>query len=514
MGSPAELPRPRAGLAWLVPMAALLATPAGGATTHELKPADIAWLERITWQPDQATLAEYRKVGRRDFLKQQLTGTAPLPAAVQARIDEFEISHRAGADLLLEASTAQKTLAQIPEGDQREAARKAINDHLGTLLNETISRELLRAVYSPQQLREQLVWFWTNQFSIYQGKANGRLLAADYVEQAIRPHVLGHFRDLVLATMTHPAMLQYLDNAQSAAGHVNENYARELLELHTMGVGSGYTQQDVQELARVLTGIGVSTATDAPKLKPEWQTQYQHRGAFEFNPARHDYGDKVLLGKKIEGSGFDEAAQAVDLIVAQPACAHFVATRLATYFVADTPPPALVEKLSRVFQRTHGDLAAVVEALFTSDELIKDAGGKFRDPMQYVVASLRLAYQGRTIVNLQPAISWLNSLGEAPFGRTTPDGYPLVANAWSSSGQMSRRFEIARAIGSGNAGLFQTAGAPPGTQPGGFPQLATPLYYEFIEPRLGPDTRAALDRAPSQAEWNTYLLASPELNYR
>jgi uncharacterized protein (DUF1800 family) len=334
------------------------------------------------------------------------------------------------------------------------------------------------------------------------------------VEQAIRPHVLGHFRDLVLATMTHPAMLQYLDNAQSAAGHVNENYARELLELHTMGVGSGYTQQDVQELARVLTGIGVSTATEAPKLKPEWQKQYQHRGAFEFNPARHDYGEKVLLGKKIEGSGFDEAAQAVDLIVAQPACAHFVATRLATYFVADAPPPALVEKLSRVFQRTQGDLSAVVEALFTSDELIKSTGGKFRDPMQYVVGSLRLAYQGRTIVNLQPAIGWLNSLGEAPFGRTTPDGYPLVASAWSSSGQMSRRFEIARAIGSGNAGLFQTAGAPPGTQPGGFPQLATPLYYEFIEPRLGPDTRAALDRAASQAEWNTYLLASPELNYR
>jgi uncharacterized protein (DUF1800 family) len=281
-----------------------------------------------------------------------------------------------------------------------------------------------------------------------------------------------------------------------------------------MGVGSGYTQQDVQELARVLTGIGVSAAPDAPKLKPEWQALYQRHGAFEFNPARHDFGAKQLLGQRIEGAGFAEAERAVDLIVAQPACARFVARRLATYFVADDPPPKLVEKLARVFERTHGDLRAVVEALFTSDELVKNGGAKFRDPMQYVVGSLRLAYQGRTLVNLRPAGGWLASLGEAPFGRTTPDGYPLVSAAWTSSGQMVRRFEIARAIGSGSAGLFQSAGAAPGAQPGGFPQLATRLYYEVVEPRLGPNTRAALDRAPSQAEWNTYLLASPELNYR
>ncbi len=339
MGSPVKL------LRTCVLSLAVIGTlaPAAATTPQPLKPDDIAWLQRITWQPDQATLDQYRKLGRRDFLKQQLTGNAALPATVQARIDEFEVAHRSGAELLLDASNAQKQLAQVPEGDQREAARKTINDHASTLLNEAIGRELLRAVYSPQQLREQLVWFWTNQFSIHQGKANGRVLAADYVEQAIRPHVLGHFRDLVLATMTHPAMLQYLDNAQSAAGHVNENYARELLELHTMGVGSGYTQQDVQELARVLTGIGVSVATDPPKLKPEWQQLYQHTGAFEFNPARHDFGAKMLLGQRIEGSGFKEAEQAVDLIVAQPACAHFIATRLATYFVADEPPPALVE---------------------------------------------------------------------------------------------------------------------------------------------------------------------------
>ncbi len=192
MGSASKLLR-----TCVLSLAAMGATlPAMGSTPSPLKPEDIAWLQRITWQPDQATLDQYRKLGRRDFLKRQLSGDAPLPAAVQARIDEFEVAHRSGAELLLDATNAQKQLNQIPEGDQREAQRKTINDHANTLLNEAIGREVLRAVYSPQQLREQLVWFWTNQFSIHQGKANGRVLAADYVEQAIRPHVFGHFRDL------------------------------------------------------------------------------------------------------------------------------------------------------------------------------------------------------------------------------------------------------------------------------------------------------------------------------
>ncbi len=332
----------------------------------------------------------------------------------------------------------------------------------------------------------------------------------------MRPHALGKFGDLVLATMTHPAMLQYLDNTQSYVGHVNENYSRELLELHTLGVGSGYTQQDVQELARILTGLGVNVSGDRPKLKKEWEALYLRHGDFEFNPARHDFGAKQFLGKPIEGTGFDEVQQAIDIIVSQPACAQFVSKRLATYFVADEPPPALVERMSRTFQKTHGDLRAVMETLVTSHEFVKPAGGKLRDPMQYVIASLRLAYDGRTIVNTRPIAGWLNSLGEAQFGRVTPDGYPLASSAWTSSGQMSRRFEIARAIGSNAGGLFQPeSGAVPGAPPTpGFPRLASRLYYEAIEPRLGPDTRAALDRAPSQAEWNTYLLASPELNYR
>jgi uncharacterized protein (DUF1800 family) len=205
--------------------------------------------------------------------------------------------------------------------------------------------------------------------------------------------------------------------------------------------------------------------------------------------------------------------QAVELIVSKPECARFISRRLATYFVADEPPPALVERMSRVFMKSHGDIRAVVEMMVDSKEFVRTAPGRFRDPMQYVVASVRLAYDGKPIQNIKPVMNWLNGLGEPLYGRASPDGYPLVTNAWTSSGQMSRRFEIARAIGSGNAGLFQPdSGGEP--QYAGFPQLSTRLYYDVIEPQLAASTRAVLNRAESQAEWNTYLLSSPELNSR
>jgi uncharacterized protein (DUF1800 family) len=285
------------------------------------------------------------------------------------------------------------------------------------------------------------------------------------------------------------------------------------MELHTLGVDSGYTQQDIQELARILTGVGINASGNPPQLKPEWQPLYHRAGAFEFNPARHDFGPKTLLGKRIEGSGFDEVEQAVDLLVAQPACARFVARKLATYFVADDPPRALVEHMARTFQKTHGDIAAVLATLFESHEFQASLGEKFKDPEHFVVSTLRLAYDGRPIENTHPVLNWLNALGEPPFGRQTPDGYPLTEAGWASSGQISRRFEIARAIGGANAGLFEPEdGRPPTTT--GFPQLSTRLYFGVVEPFLSVNARNALDHAGSQLEWNTYLLASPDFNYR
>jgi uncharacterized protein (DUF1800 family) len=314
-----------------------------------------------------------------------------------------------------------------------------------------------------------------------------------------------------MATLQHPAMLQYLDNSQNAAGHINENYARELLELHTLGVNSGYTQQDVQELARVLTGVGVN-AGESPRLKPPMQRLYIRNGAFEFNPARHDFGAKTFLGHPIAGKGFGEVEDAVDRIVEQPACARFISRRLAMYFVADNPSPALVERLAQTFMQTRGDLAAVLHTLFLSREFDAALGGKFKDPTRFVVSAVRFAYDGRPISNTRPLLNWLNGLGEGPFARQTPDGFPVTELAWASSGQMSRRFEIARAIGSGNAGLFDSEDGGPGAA-AGFPQLSNRLYFEAVEPFLAARTKEALGRANSQQEWNTFLLSSPDFSY-
>jgi len=467
----------------------------------------------VTFGVDTQSVAAYRRLGKTGFLTAQLAPDPhPLPPEIAASIAALEIGHLDPAQELLAINAENKRINDLPDTTAREAARKPLNDRGNRLAYEAARRLLLEAVYSRDQLREQMVWFWLNHFSVFQYKGNLRWLVADYEARAIRPHALGHFRDLVMATLIHPAMLQFLDNAQNAAGHVNENYARELMELHTLGVGGGYTQKDVQELARVLTGVGIAGATP-PHLKRELETYYHRDGALEFNPARHDFGPKTLLGAPIKSQGFAEVEEAVTRLVHTRACAEFVSRKLVVYLVGDQPPEALVKRLADTFQRTDGDIAAVLSQLLRSPEFEASLGGKFRDPVHFVVGSIRLAYDGRPIRNTHPLVNWLNSLGEPLFGRQTPDGYPLTESGWASSGQMSRRFEIARAIGSGSAGLFEPEDGSAVTSTG-FPRLSSRLFFDEIEPRLSRTTLTALDQTTSQQEWNTFLLASPELNYR
>jgi uncharacterized protein (DUF1800 family) len=286
------------------------------------------------------------------------------------------------------------------------------------------------------------------------------------------------------------------------------------MELHTLGVGSGYTQQDVQQLALILTGAGVAPLRDRPGLQqhPRVAAMFVRNGMFEFNPMRHDYSDKVLLGHSIKGTGFDEIAEAVDLITKQPACAQFVSKKIAEYFVADDPPPELVAKMAHTFQRTDGDIAEVLRTMFDSKELAASYGKKFKDPMQFVVSSVRMAYDGKPIANAKPLLNWMNQLGEPVFGRLTPDGWPLDSAGWSSSGQMAKRFEIAGAIGTGNNRLLTPEGQP--KSGGDFPMLTTRLYYDTFDTKLSTPTRDALAKATTQQEWNTFLLSSPDFNYR
>ena len=265
----------------------------------------------------------------------------------------------------------------------------------------------------------------------------------------------------------------------------------------------------------MLTGAGINLTDSSPRLGPKMQPLYIRRGLFEFNPARHDFGQKTLLGHTIDGKGFEEIQDAVDFLCRQPATARFISTKLATYFVADEPPPALVARMARTFQGTDGSIGAVLRAMFLDRDFINALNGptvtleKFRDPMQYVVSSMRLAYDGKMITNYHPAVNWLQRLGEPLYGRVTPDGYPLTEAAWTSSGQMVLRFEIARAIGGGNAGLFNTDDNQPRPATG-FPMLSSRVFYDAIEPGLTARTRDTLGRASSQQEWNLILLSSPD----
>jgi uncharacterized protein (DUF1800 family) len=315
----------------------------------------------------------------------------------------------------------------------------------------------------------------------------------------------------------HPAMQVYLDNAQNAAGHINENYAREMMELHTLGVGAGYTQRDVQELARVLTGFGVNRNSPDPsdrhKQRGPHGSDYVRRGLYEFNPNRHDYGDKQLLGATIRGRGPVELDQVVELLSRQPATARFVSGRLAQYFVADAPPPSLVDRMARRFQASDGDIAAVLQTMLEAPEFAASLRTRYKDPLHYVVSAVRLAYDDKPILNAGPMINWTNRLGEGLYQRQTPDGYPLTESAWTGPGQLTSRFEIARAIGSGSAGLFKTEGATALERPA-FPQLANELYYGYTRQTLATATRQALDQAVSPQEWNMLLLSSPEFMLR
>lgn len=485
-----------------------------GLARAALKHDDLLWLNRITYGANTETITQFEKLGRRRFLDGQLEASnSALPAELMPQTASAGNDYLEVAQQLAAINTENQRINALGDEMAKQEARKALNDQGNKVGYEAARLHVLRAIYSPAQLREQMAWFWLNHFSVFQYKANVKWLAADYEQRAIRPYVFGQFRDLVLATLKHPAMLQYLDNAQNAAGHINENFARELMELHTLGVDAGYTQQDVQELARVLTGVGINAGQNTPKLKPEWQALYRREGAFEFNPARHDFGAKTLLGKSIAGGGFDEVEHVVDLLVSQPACARFISRQLAYYFLGSEPSPALLAQLSKSFDRSHGEIAAVLRTLFDSHEFNASLGKQFKDPMHYVISMMRTAYDGQIIVNAHPIINWLNALGEPLYGRQSPDGYPLDEASWSSSGQLSKRFEIARSVASGNAGLFEPEDGTPPTHTG-FPKLSSLFFFEYLEPQLSDATKAGLSKASSQQEWNTFLLASPDFNYR
>ncbi len=489
-------------------------------TPTALDPADLALLNRVTWGANATDAEAMGRLGPDRWLDAQLH-PAPgdhLPPAVQVQIDALPITHIPVTELVVDFDVQNRALKAIADPDQKKLAQQAYQQGLTDLMRQAATRQILRDLYSQDQLREQMTWFWFNHFNIHGYKANIRAMVGDYEDQAIRPHALGHFRDLLEATLRAPAMQRYLDNADNAAGHINENYARELMELHTMGVGSGYTQKDVQELARILTGVGLDAKPEDPKIKPPHQGELIRAGLFEFNPNRHDYGDKVFLGHAIRGQGLAEVERALDILAREPATAHHVSAELATYFVGDNPPEALVRRMAQTFQDSNGDIAQVLGVMFRSAEFKASLGHDFKDPRHYVISALRMVYDGRVVANTAPIQGWLNRLAEGAYNHETPDGYPMTSAAWDGPGQMAVRFELARQIGGGAPALFKPPGedgpSPPAPSPPGAPRLQAILYQGGVGPGLAAPTQAVLDQAASPQEWNALYLSSPEFMRR
>ena len=513
----------RWGGVWALALLGACAVP-GASGPPDSPAAALQSANRLTWGANAPTQAVLARQSSRRWLDGQLQpskSAGPLPAPVQAQIDAMTITQRPAPELVADMAAQRKAANALLDDTAKQAARTAWQQEMNRLAREAAQRHLLRAVYSPHQVQEQMGWFWLNHFSVFQGKGDIRAMVGDFEDSAIRPHALGKFRDLLRAVVRHPAMLQFLDNAQNAAGRINENYARELMELHTLGVDGGYTQRDVQELARVLTGVGVQIdiAREAPKLPPAQRALYVRQGLFEFNPRRHDFGPKTFLGQPIRGQGMAEVDEALDRLARAPATARFISTKLAHYWLADDAPQPLIDRMAQTFQRSDGDIAATLRTLFTSAEFAQGAGRKFKDPMRYVVSALRLNYGNTPILNTAPALNWLNRLGEPLYGRQTPDGYPLTDSAWSSPGQMETRFEIAKAMGAGRPDLLQAsaANAPPGT-PAEAPAVPAGARALYGEPpgatTLGARTRQALAQARTPAEWNALWLSSPEFMHR
>ncbi len=534
-------------------LALLVASPAQASpASATAADAELALVNRLTWGANATEMQRIQAMGAERWLQAQLHPAAGdhLPPRALDEIAALPLPQRPlfdqAADLARQVAMAKAAQAATPPMPPQTAGPSALappmmpptamaeapvvpqpamaptpqqvrNTALTEAYKEDEARLILRNLYSADQLRETMTAFWLNHFNVYANKDEVRLALADYEDRAIRPLALGHFRDLLEADLRSPAMLRYLDNSQNAASHINENYAREIMELHTLGLsgatrgtGPAYTQTDVQELARILTGVGLVNPDAPPKDPARVRPGTIQDGLFIFNPARHDYGDKLFLGHVIKGSGYGEVQQALDLLCANPATAMHISLELAQYFVADNPPQGLVDRMATRFRDSNGDIAAVLDLMVHSREFAASLGQPLlKDPQHYVFSALRMAYDQRVIVNTGPVVGWLNRLNQPLYGHLTPDGYPLERTAWNGPGQIEQRFEVAQAIGGGAAGLFRGE-APGATAEPAFPLLQGALYYSTLASRLGTPTRAALDQATNPQEWNVFFLSSPE----
>ena len=406
-----------------------------------------------------ARIGESRRVrDPRGWLRAQLQGVAPVlrpPADVSP-------------EAIAEAIRSFRMLGQGSDQQRREARQNARRRLVAIAAAESRAA-LTERVVSERPFVERLVAFWSNHLCVSMGgKVIVAPLAGSYEREAIRPHTLGRFADMVLASAKHPAMLAYLDNLQSIGPNsggarlggrggqrrgLNENYARELLELHTLGVNGGYTQEDVQELAKILTGWtveGLARQGAGQALRPRARRQVvaQNNDAarigFAFQELLHEPGPKTVLGTKYPEAGVAEGESAIRTLCRHPSTARFVATKLVAHFVSDEPPAPAVDRIARVFRETDGDLHAVSLALVDLPEAWSEGARKFRTPQDWLVAVLRAFNAPEVSEALMPILRQLRNPLWSP---QAPKGFGDGTQEWADPDSLLNRAELARTVG-------------------------------------------------------------------
>jgi uncharacterized protein (DUF1800 family) len=494
-------------------------------------------LNRIGFGPSPGDVARVREIGLATYIDQQLDPSRVSDTDMEARLAEFKTLSMSTRDLAREyympaqmqrrqAQRAKAAAAATPDM-QMQPERPPQNGQQGERLvvTELMQQKVLRAAYSERQLEEVMVDFWFNHFNVFAGKGQTRTYLTEYERDTIRPRVFGKFRDLLGAVAESPAMLFYLDNWQSAAPEsadtmqrrgraafrrpptqpqpqnrrrgINENYARELMELHTLGVDGGYTQKDVQEVARAFTGWTI----DMPR----------QGGGFRFEPRMHDDGEKVVLGVKIRSSGGKrDGEQVLDILAKHPSTSRFVAVKLARRFVADEPPPSLVDRAAARFRDTGGDIREVVRTIVTSPEFFSASArrAKVKTPFEFVVSAVRAAEVD--LPDGLPVVQALRQLGMPLYMCQPPTGYSDKADAWVNTGALLNRMNFAVALSSNRLGR----GARPGSPRAAASTTADQIVQAVLAGEVADNTVQTVAKATNEAQRIALLLGSPDFQKR
>jgi uncharacterized protein (DUF1800 family) len=373
------------------------------------------------------------KDGIDTWINQQLHPESISDRAVEARLQNMPTLRLSNGEImeeyykpLVEARRMKKADDQADTAELRAAREKGRE-----VVEDLVAQRIIRAAESDRQLNEVMVDFWFNHFNVFIGKGQDRFMLTSYERDTIRPYIWGRFEDLLMATAKSPAMLFYLDNERSRAGNLNENYAREIMELHTLGVDGGYTQKDVTELARVFTGWSIDPRT----------------GTFFFRPRMHDTGEKSVLGVNFPaGGGIEEGERMIHILAHHPATAHHIALQLCQRLVSDDPPKALVDRVAKKFLRSDGDLRQTVKAVIDSPEFWdpKQFRAKVKPPFEYVISAVRAV--NATIDNPLPIARALQQIGEPLYGSQPPTGYSAKSEVWVNSGALMNRINFAVAL--------------------------------------------------------------------